>query len=221
MARGTIKITGNKPSGIAKTIDGNSRVDGYESGVIQQEDDSDSRASGEPVVETRGESNGDFLSDYETVAGEPIRIDPGTLRGNETGNVSNISDGRKVRKPRGPNKPRKTTFASSSNLEKMLISLHIMGAALTKTPEFIIDDEEAKILSSAILEVNAAYEIPILSPKHMAMIGLVVALGTVYAPRVIAVANRKPKKQPVVINKPNSVYQSPVNGVNVTNPVAN
>jgi len=76
-----------------------------------------------------------------------------------------------------------------------------MGAAMLKTPELVIDEKEAKMLCDAIQEVNAAYDLPMISPKTMAMIDLTMALGAVYGPRVITIMAKSKPKGPQLITQ--------------------
>lgn len=66
----------------------------------------------------------------------------------------------------------------------------MMGAQILKVESLEIDKDEAKKLSDAIQEVNKFYNIP-LDPKKVAMVNLMVAMGTVYGPRIMAARIKK------------------------------
>lgn len=64
-----------------------------------------------------------------------------------------------------------------------------MLAAAVKTPELELDKTEAELLAKNIAAVNAHYG-KVIDPKIMAWTGLIMACGTVYAPRVAAIRLR-------------------------------
>ena len=92
----------------------------------------------------------------------------------------------------------RVTFSSQGNLEKLMLSAHMMAAAFLKTPELRIDQEESALLSKATLDVMKAYGVPELSDKQLAASQMVMALGTVYAPRIMLVMHRKNQKPKLV-----------------------
>lgn len=62
--------------------------------------------------------------------------------------------------------------------------VHAGLAAVSKVPEIAIDGEEGQMLAQASANVLAQFDIAP-DPKVQAIIGLVMACGVVYAPRVI------------------------------------
>lgn len=91
----------------------------------------------------------------------------------------------------GPRK--KTSAADLSNaieaLTKTLVIVHAGLSVVTKTPELVIDDEEGTILAKATANVLDQFDLKP-DPKIQAIVGLIVACGTVYAPRVALVKMR-------------------------------
>lgn len=150
-------------------------------------------------------------------------IDPaGAASGNGARTDSGDGTRRKRGRPRGssngsaPNKRSET----SRNLDSILFSIHTMGAIALKTPELMITEDESKQLASAINRVTELYDIPILSEKSMAWMGLAMAAGTVYGPRLMAAKMnaKKPEMKkpqtstiPFVAPKPVNVATPPVN----------
>jgi hypothetical protein len=123
------------------------------------------------------EVNPDELTDY-------IERDSNS-DGNGTGDST-----RKQRRKRGPNK--RTTGAKKAQeaIEPFLLMAHTWAAVFLKTPEIALTTEEAKKLSDAYTNFCEYHDIPILSPKRMSEVNMILALGMVYGPRVIAVRNR-------------------------------
>jgi hypothetical protein len=66
----------------------------------------------------------------------------------------------------------------------------MMGAAILKTPEMVMSQEESEELAKAAKRVTDLYDVPILDEKTLAWIGLAMVVGKVYGTRAIAVAAR-------------------------------
>jgi hypothetical protein len=104
-----------------------------------------------------------------------------------------------------------------ANLQKILISMHTMGAALLAMPELEIDEDEAKLLADATANLAREYNITaILTPKAQAGIDFGIAVTTVYGTRLLAIY-RKGKRKPVVAmpmpqSKPQAPAPQKVNG---------
>ncbi len=155
-----------------------------------------------------GEDTGVFVAtdDAQTVTDYDLPIDPTTITDNDTDRPRTRRRRADAGQPRGTRQKR-VTFSSQGNLEKLLLSGHMMAAAFMKTPELRIDGEESAMLSKALLDVMKAYGIPELSDKQLAASQMIMALGTVYAPRIVLVMHRKgqkPKLVPPVIPFPNT-----------------
>lgn len=74
-------------------------------------------------------------------------------------------------------------------LSRTLLMLHIGIAGVTKTPEFVLDEEESKMLANATVNVLSEFDIRP-NPKAEAIFGLIVAAGTVYGPRFYMIRKR-------------------------------
>lgn len=92
--------------------------------------------------------------------------------------------------------PRKVNI---NGVEKILLSIHTVMAAMAGEPEFNIEEEEAKRLSAAIAAVGEEYQI-ILDPKTAAWIELGKVCGTIYGPRAINIWMRQ--KAPAKVAAP-------------------
>ena len=111
-----------------------------------------------------------------------------------TGEASGDASGRRRRgrKPGGRNRtPQQSTKEVSQDLTGLLFSLHLMGAAICKTPELQLTKEEAEELGKAVARVNKEYGIQIISSKAAALINLAIVGGTIYGPRSIAIMNNR------------------------------
>lgn len=97
-------------------------------------------------------------------------------------------------RPKGStSKAKRATDAIDLNgLEKLLISIHVGLAAITKSPEWEIDEGEAKSLASA--SARCARHYPILDKvgdKAIDHLNLISVLGGVYGTRIFAYSLRK------------------------------
>jgi hypothetical protein len=71
-----------------------------------------------------------------------------------------------------------------------------MGSIFLKMPEMAITQDEAKVLGSALADVQEAYGIEVLDEKKQALVNLVTAMGTVYGPRLAAAVIERKKRGP-------------------------
>jgi hypothetical protein len=176
--------------------------------VDSDEDRNDDRNDATITVdEDSSNGSGDNLAEsFETISGEPI--EPTKLRSDET-----LIDGIRRRRGRKPGSKNKVTTKQKnfqeSNLEKLLLSLHLMGATFLHVPELQIDTQESAMLSKSVLDVFAAYGVPEISEKAMAAIQLGCAVVAVYGTRGVAIMRRKTAapKLPQAINIPQQMHQ--------------
>lgn len=80
--------------------------------------------------------------------------------------------------------------ASIDALSNILVVLHTGIAGATKTPEIAIDKDDADTLAKATSNVLAEFNIAP-DPKVAAVIGLVIAAGSVYGPMAVSIRLRK------------------------------
>lgn len=85
-----------------------------------------------------------------------------------------------------------------------------MLALLMKTPELEIQEAEAKRLGDALTRVNEEFGGIVISPKTEAIINLVMAAGSVYGPRLIAIKMTAKKKRPAAASEPITIDAQPV-----------
>lgn len=160
----------------------------------------------------RSEFDGTNGNDGDAISG--ASVDPATLTGGtgpgdepydadiHTGPADFNRDGsrrrKRGRKPggnrgSGPG-PRKASSRSDikssvDTLAKTLMVFHQGIAVATSTPEMMIDQDEGEILARATVNVLDQYDFTP-DPKIQAIIGMVMAAGTVYAPRVVLIRAR-------------------------------
>lgn len=79
--------------------------------------------------------------------------------------------------------------ASIEQLSKVILFAHTGLAVATRCPEFELDKEESDYLAKASANVLEQFDIAP-DPKTQAIAGLIIALGTVYAPRYIMISTR-------------------------------
>lgn len=149
--------------------------------------------------------------------GEPITIDPATIGGDDgTGSSGNDSAGTGTDKsgdaPKRRGRPRGSTNRANgktdqkidiSSLEVLLFSTHQMLAAVTKTPEFAIEESEAKQLATAAANVARHYDMGA-TQKTLDWSNLIQCLALIYGSRIYAVRVRKKqeKEDEVIVTSP-------------------
>lgn len=79
---------------------------------------------------------------------------------------------------------------ATATLSRTLLMLHLGISAATKTPEMALDQSEADLLAEATVNVLREFDIQP-NPKAEAIIGLIVAAGTVYGPRYYLINARQ------------------------------
>jgi hypothetical protein len=143
-----------------------------------------------------GEDGGD--DPLTTIADLPV-IDPADDSGNGTGSGNDSDDGGPKRRGRKPGrkpgvKPRASTpsekAVSVKGIEEILLAIHIGIAKIASAPEFELDRKEAEKLSIAMTAVAAHYNV-VVDPKWIAWAGLMGVMGSIYAPRFVAIKARK------------------------------
>ncbi len=108
--------------------------------------------------------------------------------------------GRRRNRPIGSNRTgagksgRKSASETSSSLNSILFSVHLMGASFLKVPELTLTNEESEALCEAIMRVTELYDIPLVDEKTMAWVNLAMVAGGIYAPRFIAAKINKSKQ---------------------------
>lgn len=129
------------------------------------------------IVEISPERLGDFIRDRA-----------GTDSGTDSGDSTS-----RVRKPRAAYGSRKGTRKQekNQNIEPLVTMVHTWGAILLKTPELMLSDVESKKLSESYAQFCEHHEVPVLTAKRMSEINLIVAVLSIYGPRLVAVKNRK------------------------------
>jgi hypothetical protein len=81
-----------------------------------------------------------------------------------------------------------------AGLEKLLLSLHAMGAMIASTPELEIDEKEAAHLAACSSEVLKHYAV-VVSEKTAAWLDFLMCCGGLYGVRIATVHNRKKKER--------------------------
>jgi len=76
----------------------------------------------------------------------------------------------------------------------MLGIVHLGIATATKLPELALDSDDEKTLASAVLNVADQFDIRP-DPKVEAILGLIVAAGVVYGPKVVMIRERKKEEK--------------------------
>jgi hypothetical protein len=114
----------------------------------------------------------------------------GSLRRNRDGSPRRKRGRRKGwRAGDGKNK-KSDTLLNVSGIEKVLLSVHGMLSAITKTPELALEDKEAADLALGIAEVAEFYPLDI-APEAYAWVNLFMIAVPIYGSRIFLVAQRR------------------------------
>jgi methylase of polypeptide subunit release factors len=70
-----------------------------------------------------------------------------------------------------------------------------MIAAVSASPEWALEEDEAKALAERIAEVNRHYPMPVINPAHASLIALATCAAGLYIPRIITSATKGKKKR--------------------------
>lgn len=121
-------------------------------------------------------------------------FDPAIHIGRDKRNADGSYRRKRGRKSAGnPSAPRSRTKADHSasvdSLARMLGYLHMGIAGATKSPEMLLNDDEAKALAAATANVLQEFDIRP-SPKAEAIVGLAVTAGGIYGPRAYFIRER-------------------------------
>lgn len=137
-------------------------------------------------------------------------VDPSSVTA-DSGSGGSSTAKRRGRKPGSRNKRTATASSSSQtshSLNKLLYSVHLMGASLLKMPQLELSKEESENLTTAINEVTEYYDVSLGSPEQQAWINLAMVAGGIYIPKVFGGKQRG--IQVVKPAQPNRVVSEPV-----------
>jgi hypothetical protein len=100
--------------------------------------------------------------------------------------------------------------ASLDALSNTLMIVHAGVASVTKIPEIEIDKDESKALANGVANVLAEFDIQP-DPKAQAIIGLIIAAGSIYGPRMYLYNERMKEQRKARNTKPVMVH--PMGGI--------
>lgn len=110
--------------------------------------------------------------------------------------VSGDGPKRRGRKPGSKNRSSgPTQKETSGDLAGLLLSIHMMGAMILKTPELELTPDESEKLGAAVARVNKEFGVQIMSPKMAALVNLGIVAGTVYGPRGVVLWHKARKEK--------------------------
>lgn len=159
-------------------IDGSSASASAGTGESIGTETGDARSS--TVIGTEEIEHGDGIE-----AGDGIYIDPRSAEGAIDGSEEGTPRKRRGRPKGSRNGKTKTVSTSLEGIEGILLSLHMMGAAMTGIPELALTEKESSQLSDAIARVASYYDLAA-SEKTLAWINLAVIAGGIYGTRAFA-----------------------------------
>jgi hypothetical protein len=185
-----VKRSFGQPSGESRvngesSTDANGRATGSESERINGEPDADRTVVGDGEnTERDTERDGGSIGVVEI---DPSNLSEYIARGS-TGSGS--GDSTRQRRKRGPNKRTTGAKKAADSVKPFVTLAHQWAAALLKTPELLLTEEETEKFNSAYVNFCQYHEIPILSDKRMSEINLIATLCLIYGPRYVAIRNR-------------------------------
>lgn len=148
---------------------------------------------------TRGSGSGTGSgNDSEGASGETdssgTRFDPAIHSGPDKLNRDGTfrkKRGRKAGTGSGANRGKASDYSASLDaFTGMLAIVHVGLASVTKTPELVLEEDEAKSLAMASANVLEQFDITP-DPRVTAVLGLVTTCGMIYGPRVYLIRERK------------------------------
>lgn len=126
----------------------------------------------------------------------------GDSHGNGDRNTVGINSGRRGRPVGSKNGTRKALSQDLESVEALLMSTHLMLAAMLDSADFALEPDEAKKLAESLDRVKRLYPMNF-NPKIMAWMHLATTAGGIYGPRVfLLLAAKKPKPGPKLVPMP-------------------
>lgn len=153
-----------------------------------------------------GDSGGSFGSGNGEQFDPSIHVSPD--KRNRDGSYTR-KRGRKAGGSNSNTQSKKTNDLSASieQLSKVIMLAHTGLAVATKCPEFELDKEESDYIAKSSANVLEQFDITP-DPKTQAIIGLIIALGTVYAPRYMLISMRVKAEKRNKENEKATVYNA-------------
>lgn len=126
----------------------------------------------------------------------PGDFDPAIHVGPDKFNADGSRTRKRGRKSSGGNSGRNTTTKKKAShtldvttTQAVLLSIHTAAAAVFKTPELVLADQEAEALAKALVEIERLYPAQI-DPRVLAWVNLVGTAGMIYGTRIFAIQAR-------------------------------
>lgn len=201
---------------VPRTVIGSSDGDVIDTGSV-----ADDIGEPEPIAEPVAAAEFNGIPIVEPGSGEPgISADSGTEFDPEG---TEPIKRRRGRQPGTKNKPKETQVQGSlKGIEKLLISIHMAGAVMLKTPELILDPSEAKDLTEAINGVAKFYPVG-MSEKALAWMNLATTMAGIEGSRILAIKLRKQKEKTIRLHQagPQRMPEAPARKPEVVQPPVN
>lgn len=130
------------------------------------------------------DSNGD-LWDGDIHTEKRTKNADGTWRKKRGRKASSASSGNRY----GRGSTQKSNKANIESLASILAIVHAGLASATKTPEIVLDGDDADALAKAATNVLVEFDVTP-NPKVQAVVGLVMTCGAVYGPKAYLIKER-------------------------------
>jgi hypothetical protein len=101
--------------------------------------------------------------------------------------------------------PEAPTSLSVEGIEGVLLTIHIMLASMTQTPELVLSEPEAKAYAVAVANVARHYPSFPITAELQDWLALGLVIVRVYSTRAIAIGIRKKRKSPTTTTEGNLI----------------
>lgn len=155
-------------------------------------------------------ANDDSGAESDATGSGTEYTDPSSAGSNSSTSAGSGTGKRRGRKPGSRNKSaggKASATQATNDISGILFTAHLFIAKAVKMDLLEITKEESEELGGAITRVTELYEIPLLSPKHMAFVNLAMVMGNVYGSRLI-VASLQKKQAAKVVDMPFDISQA-------------
>lgn len=160
------------------------------------------RVEPEPVSNPVGDTSADDNNAHGESNGVErigvVEIDPAKLgeyiNRDTAGDGDGNSSGGRTRKQRsdsGAKRTRRGKVQAAQDLAPIATMISTWASVLLKTPELMLDKDEAKTLSESYATFSEYHTVPITTPKRVSEVNLIATVLLLAGTRLVAIRNRK------------------------------
>jgi hypothetical protein len=135
------------------------------------------------------DNESDSVKSIGVVTVEPEQLGE-FINGNGKSDTGDSSGSDRTGKRKYTRRNTKAHKETPQNIEALVTMVHTWASVLLKTPELKLEETEVKTLSDAYNEFCLYHEVPMLTPKRMSEVNLVIAALSIYGTRYVAIRQR-------------------------------